>query len=411
MNLSSVRDEIPEGCDYRLITTEAQLDELCSQMKSAPLVAVDTETEGLGFNDVVVGICISTEPYTGVYIPIRHEIVEGQRHPDQLPVDVVLSKLKPVLEEVPCTGHNVKFDQKMMWKDGIDVNFVHDTFIEAALIGRYEKKGLKPLTEQHFDHQMMKLENLFPAPKGRKKVELKPKELSPSDILIYAAEDADYSLRLHEVLHKELMSKVPGLLYKLEMKLARVIAEMEMWGVPVDMEFLQQGVVDVEVMLHRLNEEVHKEIRELVGDPDLTMNLNSTAQLGELLFNKLGMPVKQFTPAGKPSTAGDVLKDLAKDYYIVERILTYRRIFKLKSFYEKMVGATEDDGRIRGSFNQVGTASGRFSSDKPNLQQIPRDQTFVLWPMDEDVEFLKAEFPDKVREVGDGTYMVFSPDS
>jgi len=415
MNLTSVRDEVPEGCEYKLITTEDALDELCRQIMAAPLVAVDTETEGLAFGDVIVGICISTAPFTGAYIPMRHEIVEGQRHPDQLPVDLILTKLKPALEYAPCTGHNIKFDWKMLWKDGIDCNFIHCTLIEAALIGHYEKKGLKPLTEYHFDHQMMKLEHLFPVPKGRKKVQIRPKELSPEDILIYAVEDADYSLRLHHILNKEMTSglkRVSSLLYKLELRLARVIAEMEMWGVPVDSEFLEVGASMVSSMLLRLNDEIHKEVRHLLGDSEYTLNLNSTAQLGELLFDKLGMPVRQFTPAGKPAVAGAVLKELAKDYDIVERILTYRKIHKLRSFYEKMIEATEDDGRIRGSFNQVGTASGRFSSKDPNLQQIPRDQTFILWPMDESEDFLHAEFPDKVRRnCEDGTYSIFSDDS
>ncbi|MCW4026122.1 MAG: DNA polymerase [Candidatus Bathyarchaeota archaeon] len=411
MTFADVDDAIPEGCDYRLITTEEELDRLCADMASADMLAVDTETEGLSHDDIIVGLCVSTGPNMGCYIPIRHEVVEGVRDENQLDPTLVFAKLGPLLEEKPCTGHNTKFDLKMFWKEGVDCNFVHDTLIQSHLIAAYGKgeRGLKQLVKRHFEHNMASLESLFPPPSGKKKVKVEPAKLRPEDIFVYGAEDADFSFRLYNTLTPVMKSRVPDVLYKVEMKLLRVVAEMEMWGVPVDQEFLHKSVKEITDIVTRLNEELHDEIREVAGDEDLVLNFNSYPQLRKVLYEYLEMPVVHLTPKGDPSTAGHVLEEMAKDHHIVNRILTYRHLLKLRSFMEKMINEVQEDGRIRGNFNQAGTESGRFSSSNPNLQQIPKDQTFVLWPIeDEDRETVLSHFSHALEKQDDGSWLAFN---
>lgn len=413
MALPDIGVVVPEDKDYRLITTEEGLEALCQDMLRSDMLGVDTETEGIDYEDIIVGICISTTPGMGAYIPVRHEIVEGKRHPDQLDPTYVFSKIGPILEEKVCTGHNVKFDLKMFWKEGININYVHDTFIMASVIGTYlpGERGLKYLTKAHFNHSMAPLESLFPPRKGSKKVEIRPKELSPQDIFIYGCEDADYSLRLFHVLESERKSRVSETVYSLEMQLVKVVAEMEMFGVFADKVFLTEGINETGRIADLLDSQVKKEIMEAAGLAELEVNLGSYPQLRTVLYEYLKLPILEVTPKGEPSTAEAVLLELAKEHDIVNRILTLRGIKKLRSFLVSMNKAVQKDGRIRGNFNQSGTASGRFSSSQPNLQQIPRDQTFILWPSKEDIEFLMSEFPDKIKKLDDGSFSVLSPDS
>lgn len=423
MGLTEIKDGIPEGHDYRLITTEEQLDELCKEIANAQIIGVDTETEGLDYEDVIVGICISTAPYSGRYIPLRHAQDDPEGHfsvpyPDQLDPTLVFSKLGPLLEAIPSTGHNVKFDLKMFWKEGVAPLFKHDTLIQATLMGTYGpgERGLKHLTRVELGHEMKPLESLFKPTGRKKKPDIKPKILSPQEIFIYGCEDADYSLRLYHHFQPMLRQAVPEQLYKLEMDLLYVVGEMEAIGVPVDVEFLKSMGTEAASILKKLNQDIIDEIRTTVGEPELEINFNSTKQLGEILFNKLNLPITKRTASGAPSTSGDVLADLAKKFPLVARIHTYRILTKLHTaFLTKNVEHTHADGRIRGQFNQLGTASGRFSSRDPNLQQIPKDQTFYLWPVPEDEVMLVAsqfnnqQLKNKKDEVWE--WEAFNPDN
>jgi len=133
--------------DYKLVTTLDELEALCDELSTASIIAVDTETEGLEYSDIIVGIALSHKPGFGRYIPIRHEAVDGIRYEGQLEPSVVFDKLRPILETVPCTGHNSKFDLKMFWKDGVDVNYTDDTMIMAHVLGvdANGSRGLKQL--------------------------------------------------------------------------------------------------------------------------------------------------------------------------------------------------------------------------------------------------------------------------
>lgn len=421
MELAEMTGAIPADCDYRLITTEEQLDELCDEINNAKLIAVDTETEGLAYEDVIVGLCISTAPKTGRYIPIRHsrpisdDSAISERFPNQLDPTLVFAKLGPLLERVPSTGHNVKFDLKMLWKEGVAVNFIHDTLIQAHLLGRYNsgERGLKDLVARHLGHKMADLDSLFePVRRGRKKI-IAPATLSPQQIFLYGCEDGDYSLQLFNFLYPIMQKSINARLYEIEMRLVKVVAEMEALGVPTSSKFLSDRLIEATALLKRLDFEIQEEIRRAVGEPDLEVNLSSPKQLGEVIYEKLGLPVEHLTATGAPSTAGAVLEAMADKHPIMERIHTYRLLKKLTSaFLEKNLGHVHEDGRIRGNFNQLGTASGRFSSSQPNLQQIPKDQTFHLWPADTlELSQIEDAFPDTLREIEDdeGKWEAYEP--
>jgi DNA polymerase I-like protein with 3'-5' exonuclease and polymerase domains len=404
--LTEIGGDIPADCDYTLITTEEQLDELCSRMATAKMLAVDTETEGLSYNDIIVGVCISVAPHHGAYIPLRHEeeTVEGfsQRYSYQLDPTYVFSRLKPILESVPSTGHNVKFDKKAFRKEGINCNFVDDTLIIAHLLGNYNQgeRSLEELVFRHFGYRMIKLASLFPPPPGRrKKPDIRPKFLSPYDILRYGCEDGDYSLRLLDYLKPKLLkrSKKVNMLYGMEMQLTDIVADMELRGVPTSKDFLRTKSDEADKFMMRLEREVVTAIREQVGQDDLEINLNSPKQLGIIMYDYLGLPCRHLSKQGARSVAGHVLEEFAKEHPLMERILTYRLMVKLRgSFLEKMWNRVYDDERIRGNFNQCGTASGRFSSSDPNLQNIPKDQTFNLWHADDANDAVEA-FPDTLK--------------
>lgn len=413
--------DIPADHDYSLITTEEQLDALIRRMQDAELIAVDTETEGIHHDDVIVGICISVGPRHGAYIPIRHE-QDGMagfavRYPNQLDPTLVFSKLGPLLEEKPLTGHNTKFDYKMFYKEGIIANFVHDTLIIAAVSGRYDqgRRGLKELINLHFGHEMTELSAFF-KPEGRKrKPEIRPKILSPDMIMQYGCEDADYSFRLLEYLNPLVKEGKLLRIYNVEMRLMRVVAEMELCGVPSSHHFLQSKADEAGILLERMERELVSEIRDAAGDPELEINFNSPKQLGELIFDKLNIPYTgELTASGARSTAGHIMEALAKDYPVIERIHTFRLLKKLKgTFLQKMADRVQADGRIRGNFNQAGTASGRFSSSDPNLQNIPKDQTFALWAADHTLESeALAAFPETLRRAEDGeTWEAYSDEA
>lgn len=369
--------------DYKLVTTLDELEALCDELSTASIIAVDTETEGLEYSDIIVGIALSHKPGFGRYIPIRHEAVDGIRYEGQLEPSVVFDKLRPILETVPCTGHNSKFDLKMFWKDGVDVNYTDDTMIMAHVLGvdANGSRGLKQLVENRLNHKMGDLESLF-TKVGNKKIQIRPRILSPKDIEFYGCEDGNWSLLLYNHLVR-LFERYPKMrdIYKIEMRLLRVVAEMEAFGVPVSMEYLVENGNQAATHLNKLRVAIMNEIRQELNDPDYEVNFKSPAQLGKLLFEHLQLPVIKYSDkTNNPSTDASVLQELAKLSPVVQRILTLRSLEKLNNTYlTGLQPSVDSDGRIRGSFNQVGTASGRFSSSSPNLQNLPKDQMFTLW--------------------------------
>lgn len=389
-----------EDSPYKLVSTVEQMDALVAELEAAEMIAVDTETEGLLYPDVIVGLCFSTRPGTGYYVPVRHEEYDGLLYPNQLPAQYVFDRLRDVLQRVPCVGHNIKFDDKMLQKDGILCNFVADTLAIAKLFGKWMNNGLKFLVKELLHHVMADLASLFPKV-GNKKSVIAPKILSPEEICHYAAEDANWTLQLYQFFIARMPAILQSNLYNIEMKLLPAVAEMELFGLPVDKGFLQeQGLVAREIIA-RLEVEIVAGIRTALNDPEYTISLTSPPQLAKLLFEDLKLPILETSElTGKPSTSKEVMQQLAEMDPITRSILTHRTLKKLNSTYlEGLVPKIYDDGRIRGNFNQFGTASGRFSSSEPNLQNLPRDQTFYLWEVSaEEKQMLLTEFPEMLQE-------------
>lgn len=368
------------------------------------MIAVDTETEGLEYEAVIVGVCLSTRPNTGYYIPVRHEMYDGVPYENQLPPAQVFDAIRPALETRPCVGHNTKFDKQALWKDGVDCNFTDDTLAITKLFGDSKQNGLKFCVKKEFGHEMAELDSLFKGT-GNKKPQIRPAVLSPEAICNYAVEDANWTLQLFLKYSQMIPNLKTNRLYQLEMKLLPVVAEMEAFGIPVSKTFLQEQGAVCAAHEKRLEQEIVKDVRELLGDPEYTCNFGSPKQLAELLYEHLKLPIQISPKSGNRSTDKDALAVLAVQNPVASRIQTLRTMGKLNGTYlTGLLDKVHPDGRIRGGFNQFGTDTGRFSSSKPNLQNLPRTQTFFLWPADD--QSLAEEFldPEHFRRTPEGTY-------
>ena len=392
------------NANYRLCLSLSDLDELKEELKNAKLVGFDTETTGLNFfsHDParVVGLCFSTKPFTGWYVPIRHEVAEGVIDPRQLPVDTVISQLRPLLESQNLIGHNTKFDYHAMMQDGVKCNFVHDTMIIASLLGTFPPgtRGLKALVSSQFSWKQLEIHQIHELQTGEKpKKKIKEIHFQKYDIdlsLDYAASDADWTLQLYhklwEVFYKQYEGKTQ--IYDLEMQLVPVVAEMEAAGVPFDVQALKDQAVTCAIVTHRTNEAIMDSVEELYGER-LEVNLGSHQQLRDLLFNKLGFTPnpEKVTGTGELSTGKEVLQELAEEYPFVQKIVTYKALKKLYTSYLTKLPTHCINGRVYAQFNQMGTDTGRFSSREPNLQQMPKDQIFLIREITDWSEYAAAE--------------------
>lgn len=404
MTLPVITPVLHEDSPYKLVTTVEELTALRQELEAADVIAVDTETEGLDYSDIVVGICLSTKVGTGYYVPLRHEQFPGVLCDNQLPPALVYGEIGPVLERTPCVGHNIKFDDKMLQKDGVRCYWVADTLAISKLFGSWPSNGLKFLVKIIFGHDMAELESLF-VKRGNKRAVIAPKSLSPEAICHYAVEDANWTLQLYLWLLEQYRMKHhadlrTNPLFSVETNLMPYVAEMECFGLPVSKEFLEHHGKIARDIVDRLEFEIVETIREKLHDPEYNVSLTSPPQLGKLLFEDLRLPVLgRSKTTNKPSTDRAVLEQLAELDPIARSILTHRTLKKLNNTYlEGLVPKIHDDLRLRGNFNQFGTASGRFSSSEPNLQNLPRNQTFYLWRVDgEELDLVNREFAERIR--------------
>lgn len=402
---------------YTLVTTNEQLDQMCAELDGASLIGFDTETSGLDFHADdparVCGLCFSTAPHTGYYIPIRHEIADGILDPRQLDATEVLTRLQPYLETKRLVGHNAKFDWQAMFMEGIVCNFVDDTIVMASMSGDYMpgRRGLKDLTYHHFGIKPLEIHEVAAMEAGKKpkKSDIAFHKYDIEECRDYAAADADWTLQLWGLLRPRLAQVLdhPAMgmtVYEqIEMPLLPVVARMELAGVPVDVDFLTEMGTHSVRMMNRVETATKKVIWEMLGE-EIDININSVQQISKLFTEQLPaagyeikLPIDKKTKEPKVTATGNysfdnaVMVELAKDYPWVDRIITYKSLRKLhSSFLKKMPGAAWE-GRIYANFNQVGTDTGRFSSSKPNLQQIPKDQHFYVEPMTEEMWTAAAE--------------------
>ncbi|WP_153006740.1 DNA polymerase I [Aeromonas schubertii] len=352
--------------DYACVLDEAELDAWIARLKGAELFAFDTETTSLDYMEArIVGVSFAIEPGKAAYVPFGHDYLGA---PAQLSEEVVLGKLKPLLEDPASlkVGQNLKYDRNVLQNHGIELRGIaYDTMLESYVLNSTgSRHDMDTLAQKYLGVETISFEAI--AGKGVKQLTFNQIELEQA--APYAAEDADITLRLHQTLWGEL-GKLPTLakvFSDIEMPLLTVLARMERLGTPIEPKLLHQQSQEIEARLKALEQEAHT----LAGEP---FNLSSPKQLGEILFTRLGLPVIKKTPKGAPSTAEEVLAELAETYDLPRLLMEHRGLAKLKSTYTDklplMIKAST--GRVHTSYHQAVAATGRLSSSDPNLQNIP----------------------------------------
>ncbi|NMH66705.1 DNA polymerase I [Shewanella salipaludis] len=351
---------------YDTLLTEEELDAWLAKLQQAELVAVDTETTSLNYMEAeLVGLSFAIEAGKAAYLPLGHDYPDA---PAQLDRSLALEKLRPFLENpgMKKVGQNIKYDMSILANAGIALQGVaFDTMLESyvfnSVASRHDMDGL---ALKYLGHKNIGFEDI--AGKGAKQLTFNQIPLETA--APYAAEDADITLRLHQHLWPRL-AKEPELAYvfsELELPLVSILSDIERRGVLIDSMLLGQQSGE----LARKIDELEQKAYEIAGE---SFNLGSPKQLQALFFDKLGYPVLKKTPKGAPSTAEEVLVELALDYPLPKIILEHRSLSKLKSTYTDklplMVNAKT--GRVHTSYHQANAATGRLSSSDPNLQNIP----------------------------------------
>lgn len=352
--------------DYRCILDEAEFDGWLEQLKAAPLFAFDTETTNLDYMEArIVGVSFAVEAGKAAYVPFGHDYLGA---PVQLSEAVVLGKLKPLLEDPTRlkVGQNLKYDRNVLLNHDIDLQGIaYDTMLESYVLNSTASRhDMDSLAKRYLGVETTSFEDI--AGKGVKQLTFNQIELEQA--APYAAEDADITLRLHQTLWGQLEA-VPGLakvFSEIELPLLPVLARMELLGTTIDPKLLRQQSQEIEVRLAELEKQAH----ELAGQE---FNLSSPKQLGEILFTKLGLPIIKKTPKGAPSTAEEVLAELAETYELPRLLMEHRGLAKLKSTYTDKLPLMikPQTGRVHTSYHQAVAATGRLSSSDPNLQNIP----------------------------------------
>ncbi|MGN5089409.1 DNA polymerase I [Aeromonas hydrophila] len=352
--------------DYRCILDEAEFDEWLARLQAAPLFAFDTETTSLDYMEArVVGVSFAIEPGKAAYVPFGHDYLGA---PVQLTEVVVLGKLKPLLEDPARlkVGQNLKYDRNVLLNHGIELQGIaYDTMLESYVLNSTASRhDMDSLARRYLNAETISFEDI--AGKGVKQLTFNQIELEQA--APYAAEDADITLRLHQTLWGKLSAE-PGLakvFSEIELPLLPVLARMERLGTTIEPKLLHQQSQEIEVRLAELEKQAH----ELAGQE---FNLSSPKQLGEILFTKLGLPIIKKTPKGAPSTAEEVLAELAETYELPQLLMEHRGLAKLKSTYTDKLPLMikPQTGRVHTSYHQAVAATGRLSSTDPNLQNIP----------------------------------------
>ena len=347
------------------VTTRAALDAWLARVQAADRVAIDTETTSLDPHAArLVGISLAMTPWQACYIPVGHNYAGV---PEQLPMDEVLAVLKPWLEsDAPQkVGQNIKYDMHVLANHGITLRgVVDDTMLESYVLEAHRTHGMDALAGRHLNRTTITYEEV--AGKGAKAIGFDQVALDVATT--YAAEDADVTLQLHRTLWPaiEASERLRHIYRNIEMPTLQVLYDMERHGVLLDRDRLRAQSQQLAEQLQELERQAH----ELAGQP---FNLGSTKQLGEILFERLGLPVVKKTPAGKPSTDESVLEKLALDYPLPKVLLQWRGLAKLKSTYTDTLPEMADPqtGRVHTTYSQAVAITGRLASSDPNLQNIP----------------------------------------
>ncbi|MDA3922593.1 MAG: DNA polymerase I [Salinisphaera sp.] len=360
------RSAEPLETTYHTVLDVDSLEAMMTKLEAAELICVDTETDALSaMRSNLVGLSFAVEPGEAWYVPVAHDYLDA---PDQLPMQSVLDRLRGVLEnpDIAKLGQHIKYDINVLRRHGIDVvGADHDTMLESYVLdSTATRHDMDSLAQKYLNRKTTKFEEV--CGKGAKQITFNQVAL---DIATpYAAEDADVTLQLHHLLYGRLreLDRLKALYETVEMPLMPVLARVEANGVLVDDKLLARVSGE---MAERMAE-IQKEAFAAAGGE---FNLGSPAQLKEILFDKLGLPVIRKTPKGVPSTAEDVLRELADQHDLPALIVSWRELSKLRSTYADKLGTQINPatGRIHTSYHQAVAATGRLSSSDPNLQNIP----------------------------------------
>jgi DNA polymerase-1 len=354
------------GRNYELVLTQDALDRWLDALRSADLFAFDTETSALDYMQAeIVGVSFAVEPGHAAYLPLAHTYPGA---PDQLDREHVLRRLQPLLEDESRgkLGHHLKYDAHVLRNHGIELRGMRfDSMLESYVLNSTATRhDLDSVARLYLGVETIHYEDV--AGKGAKQLNFR--DVPVDSAAEYSAEDSDVALRLHRTLWPRLEA-VPALaqLYTaIEQPLVPVLLEMEHYGVLVDAQMLRRQSQELSKGLVELEQRAHA----IAGQP---FNLESPKQLQDILFNKLGLPVKRKTPTGQPSTAEDVLEELAEEFELPRIIMDYRGLAKLRSTYTDKLPEQINPrtGRVHTSYHQAVAATGRLSSTDPNLQNIP----------------------------------------
>ena len=363
-----LEDTPPQVAPLNVVTIldSATLDDWLNRLSAADFFAFDTETTSLNYMVAeIVGVSFAVEAGTAAYVPLAHDYPGA---PEQLSRDEVLAQLKPILEDESKgkLGQHLKYDANVLMNHGITLRGIReDTMLESYVLDATgSRHDLDTLALKYLGQRTIHFEDI--AGKGAKQITFN--QVPVEQAAPYAAEDAEVTLRLHAVLSArlEVEPSLQQLYRELEVPLVPVLSRIERNGTLVSRDQLAAQSTELGQRMLALEAKAH----ELAGGP---FNLGSPKQLGEILFNKLELPVLKKTPKGAPSTAEEVLAELALDYPLPAVLMEYRSLSKLKSTYtDKLPGMIDPKtGRVHTSYHQAVTATGRLSSSDPNLQNIP----------------------------------------
>ncbi len=359
---------------YEWVKDRAALDRWIALIRERGYVAVDTETTGLDeMKADLVGISLCVEAGDACYIPLIHKagasddlFGSDQLAEGQMPVDECLAVLKPVLEDdsILKIGQNMKYDAKIFARNGVNVAPIDDTMLMSyAMNAGLHGHGMDALSERYLGHNPIPIKDLIGSGKSAITFDRVPLE----EAVKYAAEDADITLRLWEMFKPQLHQAHVTTVYEtLERPLVPVLAQMEMHGVKVDRNVLSRMSNAFAQKMAGLEAEIY----DLAGE---SFNVGSPAQLGEILFDKMGLEGGKKGKTGKYSTGADILEDLATEHDLPARVLDWRQLSKLKSTYTDALQEhiNPETGRVHTSYLQTGATTGRMASSDPNLQNIP----------------------------------------
>lgn len=349
-----------------LVDTEQSLKAWIEKLKSAEYFAFDTETTALDYMQAeLVGVSFAVEPGAAAYVPVAHDY-DGA--PEQLSRELVLSLLKPVLEDANCAkiGQHMKYDMNVLARYDVAIKGLFaDTMLESYVLNSVSNRhDMDTLALKYLGHKTVHFEDI--AGKGAKQITFNKVPLEQA--APYAAEDADITLRLHQTLQPQLDAEpsLASVFNDIEIPLVPVLSKIERNGTLVDASLLATQSEQLGERLAELEQQAY----DMAGEE---FNLGSPKQLQTIFFEKLQLPVIKKTPKGQPSTAEPVLQELALDYPLPALIMEYRGLSKLKSTYTDKLPLQIDSntGRIHTSYHQAVTATGRLSSTDPNLQNIP----------------------------------------